>query len=91
MNKLAEYAGDSINNIFKRNDADCGRLIYFVPFNTFFRNDNYNNQTILVLNVNEYDVDLTKKQKRKKKMKMRDFMPIGQAGYSTNLGSPTSM
>ena len=43
FNKLREYAGDSINNIFKRNDADCGPLIYFVPFNTFFKNNIYNN------------------------------------------------
>ena len=31
------------------------------------------------------------KSKKGKKIKMRDFMPIGQAGYPTNLGSPTSM
>ena len=44
-----EYAGgDSINNTFKKNDADGGPLIYFFPFNTFFKNGNYNNYIILI-------------------------------------------
>ena len=54
VEQINEYAGgDSINNTFKKNDADCGPLIYFFPFNSFFKNGNSN-------------ADLTKKQKSKK-------------------------
>ena len=64
--------GDVLNNIFKKkkkNYADCGPLIYFVRFNTFFKNDdnkwnntsNVKRQQIWRLG----NVNLTKKQKIK--------------------------
>ena len=61
--------GDELNNILKKNYADCGPLIYFVRFNTFFKNDNnkWNNTS----NVKRQgiwrlgNVNLTKKQKTK--------------------------
>ena len=50
-------------------------FIYFFPFNTFFKNGNYNNKVILMLNVNEYDdpVKLTlQKSKKAKKQKNKN-------------------
>lgn len=61
--------GDLLNDIFKKIYADCGPLIYFVRFNTFFKNDNIKwNNTSNVKRQRIWrlgNVNLTKKQKIK--------------------------